>query len=246
LIHIWVRKTVNWLDEDEFWAQVEPRFRPRAELWNDVINMPFHVFRHRVAEIAALNLSRVEDAVRAGWEEIPEGGRVVPMDDDDWFAPNLAEVLNVEWGEARGVSWNPSWIGIPSDLPHRIYATRRSLLPFTPGHWTCDTNNYGLIKAPGSKPLAERHELASDWFDGPGRARVRRISARLSVNNRSLGSQTSLRPAAVLGEIDRPRLLRRLARYKRLYRRRRWPREPAWARPYIRMMAELMDELEPS
>lgn len=241
-----MRKTVDWLDEDAFWRQVEPRFRPRAELWNEAISMPFHVFRHRVKEIAASNLSRVEGAPIAAWDEIPDGARVVSVDDDDWFAPNLAEVLEREWGDARGVHWNPLWIGVPSDLGHRIYATRRSLLPFTPPHWTCDTNNYGLVKGPESRPLAERHEVATDWFDGPGRSAVRRIPGRLSVNNRTLGSQTSLRPTARRGELTRARLLRRLARYKRLYRRRRWPPEPDWARPYMAMMADLMDELEPS
>lgn len=241
-----MRKTVDWLDEDAFWRQVEPRFKPRVELWNDVIGMPFHVFRHRVKEIAALNLSRVEGARVAEWEAIPEGARVVPVDDDDWFAPDLAEVLEREWGDAQGVHWNPVWIGVPSDFGHRIYATRRHILPFTPPHWTCDTNNYALVKGPVTRPMAESHKLATDWFDGPGRDAVRRIPGRPSANNRSLGSQTSLRPTVRRGELTRARLLRRLARYKRLYRRRRWPREPDWARPYMALMADLMDELEPS
>ena len=240
-----MRSTLDWLDEDAFWAQVAPRLRPRVELWNQTINMPFHIFRHRVKEIAAENLSRVAGAAVTGWEEIPEGARVVPVDDDDWFAPELAEVLEREWGDASGVHWNPLWIGVPSDLGHRIYATRRALAPFTPPHLTCDTNNYGLVKGEGSRLLAEDHDAATEWFDGPGRESVKRIPGRLSANNRTLGSQTSLRPAARRGELTPPRLRRRLARYKRLYRRRRWPAQPAWTRPYMAMTAELMDELEP-
>jgi hypothetical protein len=245
MIYIWLRATLDWQDEQAFWAQAPARLRPRVELWNSTFNMPFHLFRHRVREVAALNQSRVENVVWAEWEEIPDGRRVVPVDDDDWFAPNLADTLEREWGSAQGVSWPHTWIGVPSDMAHRIYLIRRGALPFTRPYWTCDTNNYGLVKSPGSKPMFEHHAFATDWFDGPGRGVVKTIGHRLSVNNRTLGSQTSLRPATYLGELDRTRLLRRLRRYKRLYRRRRWQREPAWSRPYLAMMAELMDELEP-
>jgi hypothetical protein len=244
VIYIWVRRRVEWEDEDAFWAQVPERVKPRAELWNSTINMPFHVFRHRVREIAALNHSRIDKVTLAEWDEIPDGAKVVPVDDDDWFAPNLGEVLEREWRGERGIHWNPLWIGIPSDFGHWVYATRRALFPFSPPHWTCDTNNYGMVKGPGTKTLLEEHGLATDWFDGPGRDAVRRIHGRHSINNRTLGSQTSLRRTKRAGEIDRARLLRRLRRYRRLYRRPRWP-APAWAHPYLGMMAELMGEVEP-
>lgn len=239
-----MRATVDWEDEEAVLAQVPARFRPRMELWNSTIDMPFHLFRHRVKAIAALNLSRVENVVHTDWEEIPDGARVVPVDDDDWFAPNLAEVLEREWGSARGVSWAPSWIGVPADFGHRRYLIRRGLLPFTPPHLTCDTNNYALVKGPGSRPLAESHEVATEWFDGPGRESVKRLGQRISLHNRNLGSQTSMRPTKRRGELTPERLLRRLRRHQSLYRRRRWHRDPAWARPYVAMMAELMDELE--
>jgi hypothetical protein len=245
VIHCWLRETLDWEDEEAFWAQVQPRFRPRVEVWNSTINMPFHIFRHRVREVAALNHSRVENVIWADWDEIPEGARVVPIDDDDWFAPHLAATLEREWGSLLGISWTATWIGVPSVFGHRINLIRRELLPFTPPHWTCESNNYGLVKGPDNRDLLEAHGLASDWFDGPGRESVKRIGRRLSVNNRTLGSQTSLRPTKRHGEIDRSRLLYRLRRYKTLYRRWRWQREPAWCRPYVAMMAELMDELEP-
>jgi hypothetical protein len=52
-------------------------------------------------------------------------------------------------------------------------------------------------------------------------------------------------PTRRRGELNRRRLLRRLRRHQRVYRRRLWHRDPAWARPYIEMMADLMDELGP-
>ena len=52
---------------------------------------------------------------------------VVPVDDDDWFAPNLADVLKREWVSERGVSWTGSWIGSTSVLEHRLHLIRRAL-----------------------------------------------------------------------------------------------------------------------
>jgi hypothetical protein len=248
---------VDWQDEEAVLAQVPPRFAPRMELWNSTINMPFHLFRHRVSEIASLNLSRVEDAVCAEWGEIPVGARVAPVDDDDWFAPDLASVLEREWGSVEGISWPNTWIGMPVDLGHRLYLIRRTLLPFTAPHLTCDTNNYALVKDADNKLLFALHDMATAWFDRPRWGAVKRIDHRLSVVNRSLGSQTSLRPKLPLlnprarrvahpklREITKSDLLLRLRRHKKLYRRWRWQREPAWSRPYVEMMADLMDELE--
>ncbi len=245
MIYIWTRSSLDWSDEEAFWAQVPPRFKPRAELWNATLNMPIHLFRHRVKQIAELNLSRVENAVRASWDEIPDGARVVPVDDDDWFAPNLAEVLEREWGSETGISWTGTFIGLPSVLEHRLHLVKRALLPFTRPYWTCETNNYGMVKRAGVMPLLAQHEVAGEWFDGAGRESVRRIGQRLNVTNKTLGSQTSMRPTPRRGELDRARLLRRLRKYKRLYRRRPWGRGLDWCRPYLAMMGELMDDLEP-
>lgn len=243
MIYIWVRTAVDWSDEEAFWAQVPDRVRPRVELWNATFRMPFHVFRGRVEKIARLSLSRVENAVVAPWDEIPQGARVAPVDDDDWFAPDLDAALDREWGDALGVNWNPLWLGVPSDFSHWRYATRRALLPFTPAHWTCDTNNYAVVKNAGARAVCEHHFPATKWFEGPGRDRVKRISGRLSVNNRTLASQTSLRRARRLGEPTRARLIRRMWRYRLVYRTP-WPPRPAWCRPYVALMASLMDELE--
>jgi hypothetical protein len=245
VIYIWTRATLDWRDEEAFWAQAPARFKPRAELWNSTLNMPYHLFRQRVKEIAELNLSRVGNVIRAPWEEIPDGARVVPVDDDDWFAPNLAEVLEREWGHEPGFSWTGTWIGVPSVLGHRVHLIRRALLPFTRPYWICESNNYGMVKRPGTRPLLAEHGLACDWFDGPGRGSVKRIGERLNVTSRHLGSQTSLRPTPRHGELDRARLLRRLRKYKRLYRRPPWGSGLGWCRPYLAMMADLMDELEP-
>jgi hypothetical protein len=242
---ICVRATLDWADQEAFEAQLRDRIRPRVELWNATIKMPFHRFRQRVAEIAALNHSRVERATRAEWDRLPDGSRVVPVDDDDWFDPGLVAALDRAWrGGDEGISWSPRFLGVPSHPGHNRYVIRRRLLPWTSAHWTRDTNNYALLKGSDNRRLFEHHPSASRWFDGPGRARVTDIRAQLSINNRTLASQTSLRPTKRHGELDRGRLLRRLHRYRQIYRRRRRWLDPAWSRPYVAMMAALMDELE--
>jgi hypothetical protein len=245
VIHIWLRATVDWEDEDAFWAKVPPEFKPTVERWNATFDMPFHMFRRRVREIAALNHSRVENAVWASWDEIPDGARVVPVDDDDWFAPHLGRVLESEWDSEPGIHWTGSWVGVPVEFGHRIHLIRRALFPFTRPIWTCQTNNYGVVKRPGVQPLLASHQRACEWFDGPGRQAVKRIRPRLSVHNRTMGSITSLRPHRRRGELDRTRLVRRLGYFRLLYRRPPWGRGLVWCRPYLAMMADLMDEVKP-
>ena len=170
MIHIWTRATVDWEDEEAVLAQVPPRFKPRMELWNATISMPLHVFRHRVKEIAALNLSRVEHVVHSDWDDIPNGARVVPVDDDDWSAPNLAEVLDREWGSARrllGAQLDRGAGGLrPSALPDPARAD-----PLHPAALACETNNYALVKGPGTRALARATWRPPSGSTVPGRSR---------------------------------------------------------------------------
>jgi hypothetical protein len=106
--------------------------------------------------------------------------------------------------------------------------------------WRCTTNNYALVKGPGVHELAVLHVRARDRFD---ELDPPRLPVRLSAMNRTLASQTTLgfrkRP------ISRATLLRRYARYRRLYREpaRAGP-VPAWCAPYLARMEGLMTELE--
>jgi hypothetical protein len=242
MIHLWIRATTCWADEATFRAQLDPRFAPKVETWNATFSIPYHLFRHELRAIAGANLARVEGARVSEWDAIPEGAWVVPVDDDDWLAPDVALVLAEHDDPAiLGFRWVSSFLEQPIDLGHRLGLLRRKLFPRTRPRWICTTNNYALRKADASLDLLRRHTEASRWFAGAGRERVRSIDRRLSLMNRTLASQTSLgfrRPSVTRGE-----LMRKYRAYRSLYRRV-LPAELAWATPWVERMAALMARLE--
>jgi hypothetical protein len=237
VLYIWVRATVNWADEEEFRAQLRADFEPQVELWNATFDMPYHLFRAEVARIARLTHSRVAGAVCAHWDRIPEGGLVLPVDDDDWFAPHVGVVLESErHPDAAVYYWTSTFLEVPIDVRHRLDLIRRRVLRMPPV-WTCATNSYALVKGPDTETLHEDHSYASRWVDGAGAARSKRLAGRLSAMNRTLASQTTLgfrRP-----RIGRAHLIRKFLEYKLLYRRPQ-PSELAWLQPYTEMMSALM------
>jgi hypothetical protein len=241
MIYIWVRATLDWQDEAAFYAQLPPRLTAMVKLWNSTFKLPFHLFRHRVREIASLNHSRVEGALRAEWDAIPEGSLVVPVDDDDWFAPDLANTLAGEQESAiSGYYWRSHFLEVPVHLRHQAGRIRRRLLPSTPAVYLCTTNNYALVKQPGVEMLLQKHTHASHWFESNLDMAVKKIDEPLSLMNRSLGSSTSLeqkRPP-----FARAKLLLAWHRYRYLYRQSNNP-DLAWSQPYQEMMRELMEEL---
>jgi hypothetical protein len=233
---------VSWDDEEVFLAQVPEAFRPKVEVWNETFTMPFHVFRAEVRRIAERNHSAVRGAVCLDWDEIPDGALVLPVDDDDWFAPDIGEtLLRHRDRDADAYRWPSSFLEVPIGLGHELYVLRRRVFPDARPRWSCTTNNYALVKRDGARELAENHMLASAWVDGSPPGAVGWISARLSLQNRTLAFQTSL--AFGRPEVTRSQILRRHRRYRRLYRR--WDAPGlAWARPYVEMIGALTERLE--
>ena len=246
MTYIWVRATVPWDDAELARAQVRPDLRQRLDLWNETFNMPYQRFRQRVGEIADLNHSRVEGALRADWDQIPDGALVMPVDDDDWFAPDAARLLATEVvPSARGYLWTSRWIEVPISAGHRFYLIRRRLLPASPPKWVCTTNNHAMPKDEEAREILGNHITASRWFKPRIGGDVKRVQRELSVANRTLASMTSLRIHHPRHSFGRAELLRRFQRYKRLYHDVDTGGLD-WSRPYVTMMAELMDQLEPA
>ena len=240
MIYVWVRPGVDWADEDGLRERLREDLRPGFDLWNATFGISLPRFRLRLREIARQNHATVEGAIRATWDEIPDGALVLPVDDDDWFAPEVATTLADRLpSDSNGCRWTPSWVEVPIDFGHRLHMLRHRLLG-APLKWICTTNNYGLVKAADTKPLLTSHLEASRWWEARSseQGNLTSLNLRLSVANRTLGSISTLR------RIDRRTLLRKLCAYRRLYGRE-LPSELAWARPHVDDMAGLMDELEP-
>ena len=242
MVRIWVRQTLDYDDAHAFDAQLLPEFRAQVELWDALFEMPFRVFRSRVRAIARANLERVEGAEVSDWDDIPEGALVLPCDDDDWFAPHAAAAVERAAGAGvAGVRWQASFLEIPMDWRHELGVWRARVLGPRP-KFVCATNNYALRKSDDSREELRSHMRAGRWVRAQPPGTIPVLGERLSLMNRTLASQTSL------GWNTAPRgrrnTMRKLPRYRRLYRR---PLAAglAWAQPYADQMEALMGELEP-
>jgi hypothetical protein len=240
VIHVCVRRTLDWQNEDLVAAEVFPEFRPKLVAWNATFDMPYHVFRNRLKTIAQLNLARIEGVALSELEAVPRGHVIVPVDDDDWLAPDLGvQLRRAHDPEVYGYLWRREVIEARPLLRRGLSTVARWL---GRSEITCKTNNYAVVNEPGVAPLVLSQEKANEYFDAH-LSGIRRIPATLAVQNRSLASQTALawrRPS-----IGRDELVAVFRRYRNLYSSPRLAAMPSWARPYIALMAELMREIRP-
>ena len=237
MIHICIRRTLDWKDDTVVRARILPEFRAKYDEWNAAFDMPYSAFRYRLTQIAGLNLGRVEGAIRSSLSEVPPGHIVVPVDDDDWFAPDLATRLErvLDPGVA-GYLWRRALL----ELARPLDPLRRVARWLGHPEYTCKTNNYAFVNGPESARLASSHTWAGRYFDAR-RTSIREIPATLAIQNRNLASMTTLawgRPS-----IRRDELATLLGRYRRLYVAWRPTAELSWAKPYVDLMAELMTEI---
>jgi hypothetical protein len=236
MIYVVVRKTIDWSDESAFRAQIPDGMRAGIALWDGTFTIPYRVYRRELKRIAQSNLAGVDGAQYAPLESVPSGAVTVPVDDDDWFAPDLANVLEAGIAGHAGCYWPSRYLEVPISLSHRIGLIRRTLFPRTRPRWLCTTNNYAVVYGAETAGLLRGHIRATQWFLAHPAA-VTRIERPLSLMNRSLASTTQLssRPSRAL-------LLRKYRRYYELYSRP-VPPDLGWCEPYLAMMRNLHSEL---
>lgn len=235
-VFICIRRTLDWDDEAAVTANLRPDFRPKLAMWNATLDPPYHLFRSRLKRIARANLARVENATVATLDAIPPGAVVVPVDDDDWLAPELAHRLAEHHDpEASGYLWVRDVVEPPRPLRVNFWNWLWS--------WkasTCATNNYAVVNRPDLTELLFYHVRSGRYFDAH-RARIQRIPQTLAIQNRNVSSQTAMawrRPS-----ITREALVRSLHRYRSLYVTYPLPDALGWARPYMEQMDELVRQI---
>jgi hypothetical protein len=244
-VFVCVRPSIDWTDEAAVDAQLIPEFRPKRATWDALFTVPYHAFRARLTEIARENLARIRGATVAPAAAAPEGALVVPVDDDDWFAPDLAERLAAAYDpQRRGYHWRQRVLQarLPGNALSRLLRGRRDPLRDDHERFVCGSNNYAVVYEGAWKGLLASHAQASRYFTAHP-DRVRAIDTTASIQNRNLSSQTVMgwrKPA-----ISRGRLLRRWRRHRRFYREVELPPDLLWARPHVDAMARLMDALQP-
>lgn len=234
-IHICVRQTLAWQDEALVRAHINPRFRQKFETWNETFTMPYHLFRVHLREIAADNLRRVAGTVVSDISRVPEGDIVVPIDDDDWLAPDLAARITPHLNAAAVlIVWERLALErTPWLRSARRWAGRALRRPDYP----CKTNNYAVRWRHDRLDITLNHVRASEHA-GAHPSDVAKIGGTLAIQNRSLASQTTLawkRPA-----IRRAELIQLFHAHRTIYAR--WRPSPTleWATPYVARMNDLM------
>src|SRR5262245_31141736 len=116
-ITICIRCSIDWNDEAAVAQQIQEEFRPKMEMWNATFTIPYHRFRQRIKEIAQRNLAQIDGAEIVPLEETAAGAIVVPIDDDDWFSPDLATILRqADTPEIRGFYWIHNTIELPRPI----------------------------------------------------------------------------------------------------------------------------------
>lgn len=238
-ICICVRGTLNWGSKAAVDAGLIESFRPKVETWNATFNIPYHEFRRRLKVIAELSLERVENAQRASFETAPPGALLVPVDDDDWFSPNLANRLLEEFDASVSCYY---WVRNILEPERHVRRIKGLLKEFLTGEVIFASNNYAFRKVPDLARPPFGHMNAHRFFRAtPGR--VKYLPAHLSVQNRNLASQTTL--GMCPGDLTRDKLMERFDQYRTLYAKTHLSRGLRWAAPYVKLMSELMDTLKP-
>lgn len=237
MIYIHPRRTLDWRDEAAVEAGLVAKFRPKVELWNATFNIRYHSFRQRLHEIARLSWSRIQNACIADEGTVPENAIIVPVDDDDWFSPELGNRLG--WETDLSI-FGYHWIRHILEPERRRRSLKGRVKEALTGKVIFATNNYALRKRPEIARMLSSHLEASNCLhERPSEFRY--LPLALSVHNRSIASQTALGTGLPFSHQD---LLAAYSLYRRLYDRTRLFGGLSWARPYVAMMSGLMQELK--
>ena len=120
-----VRMTANYanLNKDNFRSQINDPYKPKTELqifiannmldlWDRIFCMPYIKYRSKICDIASRNLNNTGCLIIRGYQEFiewyskdEEDCIIVPVDDDDWFSPNISDVSKLFKESTNIVIW---------------------------------------------------------------------------------------------------------------------------------------------
>ena len=116
-----------------------PRVARAIEIWNRISPISWFEFRHELKQIAEILYRDIGATIIHSISQLPEENYIcVPVDDDDWLAPNLFEVLEKNFSPEHDVY-----------LWANVRAGRNKLVMFNPGqevggHCLCHPCNSAL------------------------------------------------------------------------------------------------------
>lgn len=264
-VALYVRTNIDWrtMTEDRFWQQERFSNSARAmseqqkmmfleaiRLWNRTFAMSYFAYRQRLKEIAELSWTRIRnlDLVlrRQDLFTILDGVEhyiVLPVDDDDWFHPEIADVLRQSWRPGIDAFHWHDGLYRPVPFQDRFDQSQQQERLIV-RRWGADfaTNGYALTRDGLSKcsvPL--RHQvLAFHWTAGKTfhQQGVERsfVDQLLSASNKSLASCTNLKAL-----VDRTHLIRNVPHLMR--RTMDMPQPLQWTEEYIALTEALNLEL---
>lgn len=258
---LYVRTNIDWggLTEETFLKQEQEsnsvrgmtedqkrEFLRAIRLWNRTFALSYFAYRQRLKEIAELNWTRMQNldlVVRRQdlFSVLDWLGHciVLPVDDDDWFHPDVANVLRRHWRPDIDAFHWPD--GLYRSVPFQDrfdQPTNQQRLVVR--HWPGDfaTNDYALTQSGLRRcgPQEKHRVLAFHWAAGKAfhRSGVNRcyLDRPLSASNKSLASATNLKALVDRSLIVRnvPHLLRRTTNI---------PPPLQWATDYVALTENL-------
>jgi len=256
---LYIRSNVDWSKcQDEFNIEDENVHKHMTEdgrkhilrfveWWNNIFGMNFFYYRHEIQQISELNFGAIKyvdkiyrykafDSVECQYD------CVLPVDDDDWFHPDIFEKLdgciNPQWDV---VNWP---IGFYNSCPsQKNYNIEYEEIRITKHIDVLQTNNY-LLMYNGLNKLMDyfNNDKKSDCLTHlAGKDVLNKKFNRiyfdecLSITNKHLAAITNIRH--INSEQDLVRNVEFLNKYPTI------PEELSWARPYIDLMYNLNVEL---
>lgn len=256
-----VRTNIDWatMTEEGFLRQEQPpgsacpmsaeqrqALLRAIRLWDRTFRMSYFSYRQRLKEIAELSWTRIRnlDLIlrRPGLSailDILDEYIVLPVDDDDWFHPDIADVLRRRWRPGVDAFHWPDGLYRPVPFQERFDQSAHQIrLILRKLHADFATNGYALTRTGLSKckaPLRGR-VLAFHWAAGKTYRQdgfeCCYVDRPLSASNKSLASRTNLQSL-----VDRSHLLRNVPHLMR--RTTDIPQSLHWTREYIALTESL-------